>query len=58
MDLLELNILKKIEPVYKKSFVITFLIAIIVYFTMISNLFWGHHDWESIQKSVRCLVRR
>lgn len=52
MDLLELNILKKIEPVYKKSFVITFLIAIIVYFTMISNLFWGNHDWESIQKSV------
>ena len=55
MDLLELNILKKIEPVYKKSFVITFLIAIIVYFTMISNLFWGHHDWESIQKSVNAL---
>jgi nitrate reductase NapE component len=48
MNLLELNILKKIEPVYKKSFIITFLISVVIYFTIISNLFWGNHDWGNI----------
>lgn len=48
MNLLEL----KIEPVYKKAFIITFLISVIVFFTIISNLFWGNHDWENIQKSI------
>ncbi len=28
------------------------MIAIIVYFTMVSNLFWGNHDWGNIQKSI------
>lgn len=52
MDLLEFNFLKKIDNVYKKSFIITFLICIVVFFTIISNVFWGNHDWENIEKSI------
>lgn len=51
MDLLDIKF-KKIDPIYKKSFLISFAICIFVYFTLISNLFWGNHDWESVQRDI------
>lgn len=51
IDLLDIKF-KKIDTVYKKSFLISFVICLIVYFTLISNLFWGNHDWESLQRDI------
>lgn len=51
IDLLDLKI-KNINPIYKKSFLISFAICIFVYFTILSNVFWGNHDWESIQYGI------
>lgn len=55
MDLLNLNICKKVDPIYKKSFATSFIIAVVVYFTMLTNLFWGSHDWINIQKNINFL---
>ena len=55
MDLLNLDIFKKVDPIYKKSFVTSFIIAVVVYFTMLTNLFGGSHDWINIQKNINFL---
>lgn len=51
IDLLDIKF-KKIDTIYKKSFLISFVICLVVYFTLISNLFWGNHDWESLQRDI------